>query len=134
MTYASEQDTDELIRIGKMPTALALAEQLEKTLQSPLHGKAADELRRLHTANIDCVNHFESMQAELVSIKQAITDPENQPSQFGTVTVDYMQRFMDAERQIVVDSLKRQAELAVDDFDRRWALEMAAAVAARRNK
>lgn len=134
MTYASEQDTDELIRIGKMPTALALAEQLEKTLQSPLHGKAADELRRLHAANIDCVNHFESMQAELVSIKQAITDPENQPSQFGTVTVDYMHRFMDAERQIVVDSLKRQAELAVDDFDRRWALEMAAAVAARRNK
>lgn len=48
MTYASEQDTDELIRIGKMPTALALAEQLEKTMQSPLHGKAADELRRLY--------------------------------------------------------------------------------------
>lgn len=36
-----------------------------------------------------------------------------------------------AERQIVIDSLKRQAELAVDDFDRKWALDMAAAVAAR---
>lgn len=36
-----------------------------------------------------------------------------------------------AERQTVIDSLKRQAELAADDFDRKWALEMAAAVAVR---
>jgi len=45
----------------------------------------ADELRRLHS--------------ELESIKQAITDPENQPSQFGTVTVEYMQREIEAERE-----------------------------------
>lgn len=46
--YASANATAELIRIGKLPTALALAEGLEKTMQWPLHGKAADELRRLH--------------------------------------------------------------------------------------
>jgi hypothetical protein len=67
------------------------------------------------------------------AMMQLFTDPENQPTQHGTVTVEYMQRFMAAERQIVVDSLRKQAELAADDFDRRWALEMAAAVAARNN-
>lgn len=46
--YASENDTQELLRIGKLPAALRLAELLEKTMQWPLHGKAADELRRLH--------------------------------------------------------------------------------------
>ena len=67
------------------------------------------------------------------AMMQLFTDPENQPTQHGTVTVEYMQRFMAAERQIVVDSLRKQAELAADDFDRRWALDMAAAVAARNN-
>lgn len=65
---------------------------------------------------------------------QLFTDPENQPTQYGTVTVEYMEKFMAAERQMVVDSLKKQAELAADDYDRRWALEMAAAVAARGQK
>lgn len=64
MTYASEQETDELIRVGKMLTALSLAEQLEKTFQSPLHGKAADELRRLHFANLDCIEYFNAIKAE----------------------------------------------------------------------
>lgn len=62
--YATEADTEELIRIGKLPRALALAEHLEKSMQWPLHGKAADELRRLHAANIDCIDHFEAIKAE----------------------------------------------------------------------
>lgn len=80
--------------------------------------------------------HFAALVAadERKAMMQLFTDPENQPTQYGTVTVEYMQRFMAAERQIVVDSLRKQAELAADDFDRRWALEMAAAVAARGNK
>jgi len=41
----------------------------------------ANELRRLHE--------------EL----EAITDPENQPSQFSTVTVEYMNREIEAERE-----------------------------------
>ena len=44
--YATVADTEELIRIGKLPTALLLAGHLEKTMQSPLHGKAADDGKR----------------------------------------------------------------------------------------
>ena len=50
-TYASEQDTKDLIELGKMPEPLRLAIGLERTLQFPLHGKAADCLRRLHDEN-----------------------------------------------------------------------------------
>ena len=74
-----------------------------------------------------------AVKAERKAMIQLFTDPENQPTQYGTVTVEYMERFMAAERQRVVDSLKKQAELATDDYDRRWALEMAAAVAERSN-
>jgi hypothetical protein len=56
--YASEGDTKELIRIGKLPVPLRLAEMLEKTMQWPLHGKAADCLRRMH--------------AELESLRQSV--------------------------------------------------------------
>ena len=74
-----------------------------------------------------------AVKAEHQAMIQLFTDPENQPTQYGTVTVEYMERFMAAERQRVVESLKKQAELAADDYDRRWALEMAAAVAERSN-
>lgn len=76
--YANEDATQELLRISKWPEPLRLAYLLEKEMQWPLHGRAADELRKMH--------------AELESIKQAITDPENQPSQYGTVAMEYMQR------------------------------------------
>jgi hypothetical protein len=48
MTYASEDDTEELLRIGKMPKPLRIALMLEKTMQWPLHGKAADCLREMY--------------------------------------------------------------------------------------
>lgn len=74
MTYASEQDTDELIQIGKMPIALSLAEHLENTLQSPLHGKAADELRRLHFTNLSCVRQFNAINAERDELLQVLKE------------------------------------------------------------
>lgn len=46
--YASESDTREMLELGKMPEHLRLAVMLEKTMQFPLHGRAADELRKLH--------------------------------------------------------------------------------------
>lgn len=46
--YAHETDTETLIRTSNLPRPLFLAEALERTMQWPLHGKAADELRRLH--------------------------------------------------------------------------------------
>ena len=39
----------------------------------------------------------------------------------------------EAERKVIMDSLQKQADLATDALDRRWALEMIAAVAARSN-
>lgn len=48
MTYASEDDTEELLRVGKMPKPLRIAAMLEKTMQWPLHGKAADCLREMY--------------------------------------------------------------------------------------
>ena len=41
---------------------------------------------------------------------------------------------VEAERKIIMDSLQKQADLATDALDRRWALEMIAAVAARSSK
>jgi hypothetical protein len=46
--HATQADTEELLRIGELPEPLRLAEMLEKTAQSPLHGKAADCLRQMY--------------------------------------------------------------------------------------
>ena len=36
---------------------------------------------------------------EIKAMLQAICDPENQPSQFGTVTIEHMEREIAAERE-----------------------------------
>ena len=46
--YASEEDTAELMRVSGLPKPLRLAAMLEKTLQWPLHGKAADCLTEMY--------------------------------------------------------------------------------------
>jgi hypothetical protein len=47
------------------PEALRLADQLEiMSLSTRWDKAAAAELRRLHAANIDCVNHFNAIKAE----------------------------------------------------------------------
>ena len=56
-----------------------------------------------------------------------------------TFNVEQLERFFQAayaagaaaERKVIMDSLQKQADLATDALDRRWALEMIAAVAAR---
>jgi hypothetical protein len=58
MTYASEEDTEELLRLGKMPKPLRLAAMLEKTLQWPLHGKAADCLTEMYKLLQRCENEM----------------------------------------------------------------------------
>jgi hypothetical protein len=56
--YASEADTAELLRIGKMPEALRLADMLEREMQHPGHGRAADCLRKMHDLLIGCENEL----------------------------------------------------------------------------
>lgn len=58
MTYASEDDTEELLRVGKMPKPLRLAAMLEKTMQWPLHGKSADCLREMYELLQRCENEM----------------------------------------------------------------------------
>jgi hypothetical protein len=73
--YASEDATQELLRIGKWPEPLRLAYLLEKEMLWPLHGKAADCLRKLHE--------------ELEAIKQARSAPvQVSPLEFVTMVMD----------------------------------------------
>ena len=58
MTYASEDETEELLRVGKMPKPLRIAAMLEKTMQWPLHGKAADCLREMYVLFQHCENEM----------------------------------------------------------------------------
>ena len=80
------------------PEALRLAE-VSPYLEGGERGQwiidAADELRRLH--------------AENEAIHQAITDPENQPSQFGTVTFA-MYEALEAQRDAIQQVVDEQAE------------------------
>ena len=56
--YATEEDTAELVRVGKLPKPLSLAAMLEKTMQWPLHGKAADCLREMYELLQRCENEM----------------------------------------------------------------------------
>jgi len=56
--YASEEDTAELMRASQLPKPLRLATMLEKTMQVPLHGKAADCLREMHELLQRCENEM----------------------------------------------------------------------------
>ena len=46
--YNSEEETAELMRVSKLPKPLRLAAMMERTMQWPLHGKAADCLREMY--------------------------------------------------------------------------------------
>lgn len=66
--------------MSTQPKALRLAEELQKAVKQPDSEKhivnhvaqiadwflddAAAELRRLHAANVDCINHFNAIKAE----------------------------------------------------------------------
>ena len=56
--YNAEEDTAELVRVGKLPKPLRLAAMLEKTMQWPLHGKSADCLREMYQLLQRCENEM----------------------------------------------------------------------------
>lgn len=88
--YASEADTLALIRRDQRS-------DVEKKLEAMLDERGALEMGA-ETFLILRQITLEQM-TTIESIKQAITDPENHPSQFGTVTMEYMQREIAAERE-----------------------------------
>lgn len=88
--YASEADTLALIRRDQRS-------DVEKKLEAMLDERGAWEMEAEPFLLLRQIT-LEQM-TTIESIKQAITDPENQPSQFGTVTMEYMQREIVAERE-----------------------------------
>lgn len=88
--YASEADTLALIRRDRRS-------DVEKKLDAMLDERGALEMGAEPFLILRQIT-LEQM-TTIESIKQAITDPENQPSQFGTVTMEYMQREIAAERE-----------------------------------
>ena len=64
---------------------------------------------------------------------QLITDPENQPSQFGTVMVEYMQREIEAEREACAKLLEGGSFLHDQSPAKLLADEAAKAIRARSN-
>lgn len=59
--------------MSAQPEALRLADQLEiMSLSTRWDKAAAIELRRLHAANIDCVDHFNAIKAERDELLDAL--------------------------------------------------------------
>lgn len=88
--YASEADTLALIGLHQRS-------DVEKKLDAMLDERGAWEMEAEPFLLLRQIT-LEQM-TKIESIKQAITDPENQPSQFGTVTLAHMQREVAAERE-----------------------------------
>lgn len=70
------------------------------------------------------------MSNETVSLEVAIEVVLRNGPTFETIA-GLCKMAVESERKIIMDSLQKQADLATDALDRRWALEMIAAVAAR---
>ena len=73
------------------------------------------------------------MNTETISLEVAIEVVLRNGPTFETIA-GLCKMAVDAERKVIMDSLQKQADLATDALDRRWALEMIAAVAARSSK
>lgn len=57
------------------PEALRLADALERmSLSTKWDKQAAKELRRLHAANIDCIDHFNAVKADRDALLEALRD------------------------------------------------------------
>lgn len=52
----------------------------------------------------------DAVKAERKAMQQLFTDPENQPTQYGTVTLEYMQREIASEREACA-GLRKEVEL-----------------------
>jgi len=73
------------------------------------------------------------MSNETISLEVAIEVVLRNGPTFETIA-GLCKMAVDAERKVIMDSLQKQADLATDALDRRWALEMIAAVEARSSK
>ena len=72
--YADDGDTNDLLKSGSDPLAIHLANALEKTMQFPLHGKAADELRRLSAELFSSITLVFDLTAQRNQLLEALQD------------------------------------------------------------
>lgn len=105
--YASEADTLALIRRDQRS-------DVEKKLDAMLDERGALEMGAEPFLILRQIT-LEQM-TTIQSIKQAITDPENQPSQFGTVTMEYMQLEIGTVRDELLQVLKELASFVDADI------------------
>jgi len=105
--YASEADTLALIRRDQRS-------DVEKKLEFMLDERGALEMGAEPFLILRQIT-LEQM-TTIESIRQAITDPENQPSQFGTVTMEYMQREIGTVRDELLQVLKELASFVDADI------------------
>jgi hypothetical protein len=73
--YANEDATQELLRISKWPEPLRLAYLLEKEMLYPLHGKAADCLRKMH-AELDAIKRDRALDKKAENARELGLDYE----------------------------------------------------------
>lgn len=100
--YASEADTLALIRRDQRS-------DVEKKLEAMLDERGALEMGAEPFLILRQIT-LEQM-TTIESFTQAITDLENQPSQFGTVTMEYMQREIAAEREAANNAYRERNQL-----------------------
>lgn len=82
-SYASEEDTLALMRKdARTPAERELDRMLDERGASEQGSEPSLILRQIAL----------ELMAERESLMQLFTDPENQPTQYGTVTVEYMRR------------------------------------------
>lgn len=61
--------------MSAQPEALRLADALDRmSLSTKWDKQAAAELRRLHAANVDCIDHFNSVKADRDVLLDALRD------------------------------------------------------------
>lgn len=61
--------------MSAQPEALRLADALDRmSLSTKWDKQAAAELRRLHAANIDCIDHFNAVKADRDALLEAARD------------------------------------------------------------
>lgn len=86
--YTTEEDTEELMRVSQLPKPLRLAAMLEKTMQWPLHGKAADCLREMYELLQQCENEM----------RYAGWEKREADNQIRTDTYENVKQYLEAKR------------------------------------
>jgi hypothetical protein len=74
---------------------------------------------------------YESSEEQLKAFEALVRSDERNRTWTQEHWTEYERSIAAVERELIAQSMDKQAELAADDIDRQWAQEMAAAIRAR---